>query len=125
MGWLQSTLLVQLLRRSKGSTSPVRKVIRLAAVDADRGAVVLRTNRRISLGGAEQHEMELLAPILRRVGMKKSSKDRRVRLQVTVSENELQAIDEYRFQFRLQNRSAAVRALLQKGMSPATEATLK
>jgi hypothetical protein len=69
--------------------------------------------------------MELLAPILRRVGMKKSSKDRRVRLRVTVSENELQAIDEYRFQFHLQNRSAAVRALLQKGMSLATEATLK
>jgi hypothetical protein len=40
-----------------------------------------------------------------------------VRLQVIVSENELQAIDDYRFQFRLPNRAAAVRALLQTGMT--------
>jgi hypothetical protein len=47
----------------------------------------------------------------------KSSGDRMVRLQVIVSENELQAIDDYRFQFRLPNRAAAVRALLQTGMT--------
>ena len=40
-----------------------------------------------------------------------------VRLQVIVSENELQAIDDYRFQFCLPNRAAAVRALLQTGMT--------
>ena len=49
--------------------------------------------------------------------MTKSSGDRTVRLQVVVSEDELQAIDEYRFRFRLPNRAAAVRALLQTGMT--------
>jgi metal-responsive CopG/Arc/MetJ family transcriptional regulator len=49
--------------------------------------------------------------------MKKSSGDRTVRLHVNVSEDELQAIDAYRLQFRLPNRSAAVRALLQTGMT--------
>jgi len=49
--------------------------------------------------------------------MTKSSGDRTVRLQVVVSEGELQAIDEYRFRFRLPNRAAAVRALLQTGMT--------
>jgi hypothetical protein len=49
--------------------------------------------------------------------MAKSSGDRTIRLQVIVSENELQAIDEYRFRFRLPNRAAAVRALLQTGMT--------
>jgi hypothetical protein len=49
--------------------------------------------------------------------MKKPSGDRTVRLQVVLSEDELQAIDEYRFRFRLPNRAAAVRALLQTGMT--------
>jgi hypothetical protein len=49
--------------------------------------------------------------------MTKSSGDRTVRLQIVVSEDELRAIDDYRFQFRLPNRAAAVRALLKSGMN--------
>jgi hypothetical protein len=49
--------------------------------------------------------------------MTKASNDRTVRLQVVVSQDELQAIDEYRFRFRLPNRAAAVRALLQSGIN--------
>lgn len=39
-----------------------------------------------------------------------------------MSESELKAIDDYRFQQRLPNRAAAVRELLKSGMA-ATEAT--
>ena len=49
--------------------------------------------------------------------MTDSTGDKTIRIQVFVSENELQAIDEYRFQFRLPNRAAAVRALLKSGMN--------
>ena len=49
--------------------------------------------------------------------MTDSTGDRTVRIQVFVSESELKAIDEYRFQLRLPTRAAAVRALLQTGMT--------
>jgi hypothetical protein len=39
-----------------------------------------------------------------------------------MSEEEAEAIDEYRFRFRPPTRSAAVRALLQKGMALADKA---
>jgi hypothetical protein len=57
-------------------------------------------------------------------------KGRTCRLQMDVSESELKAIDDFRFQCRLPNRAAAVRALLKSGMAsdrqadtPPTEAT--
>jgi hypothetical protein len=49
--------------------------------------------------------------------MPDSSRKRTVRLPLVLSKRELQAIDEYRFQYRLPNRSAAVRALLQTGIA--------
>jgi hypothetical protein len=54
--------------------------------------------------------------------MPTASRDRTVRLQVHMSEEEAEAIDEYRFRFRPPTRSAAVRALLQKGMALADKA---
>ena len=48
--------------------------------------------------------------------MTKSTDKRTVRIQLDLSETELQAIEDYRFRLRLPNRSAAVRALLQTGL---------
>ena len=53
--------------------------------------------------------------------MTKSSGERTARLEIVVSENELKAIDDYRFRLRLPNRSAAIRALLQAGMKKAAD----
>jgi hypothetical protein len=53
--------------------------------------------------------------------MADSTGDRTVRLQVEVSGSELKAIDDYRFQSHLPNRSAAVPALLQSGMTSETD----
>lgn len=49
--------------------------------------------------------------------MAKAFKCRTIRLRVVLSEVELQAIEDYRFQFRLPNRAGAVRALLEIGMA--------
>jgi len=49
--------------------------------------------------------------------MTNPTRNRTLCLQVKVSRNELKAIDEYRFQFRMPSRSAAVRALLEIGMA--------
>lgn len=49
--------------------------------------------------------------------MAKSTGERTLRLQLSLSAKEVRAIDDYRFQYRLPNRSAAVRALLQTGMA--------
>lgn len=43
--------------------------------------------------------------------------ERTYRLQIYLSPEELAAIDDFRFQSRLPNRSAAIRALLDRGMS--------
>nr|WP_249127490.1 hypothetical protein [Bradyrhizobium lablabi] len=43
--------------------------------------------------------------------------DRRVRLQVMLSENELSAIDDFRFDHRLPSRAAAFRLLLRTGLT--------
>lgn len=48
--------------------------------------------------------------------MPNSSSQRTAPLRVVLSVEELQAVDEYRFQYRMPNRSAAVRALLQAGL---------
>lgn len=48
-------------------------------------------------------------------------RERTVRLQVEVSVEELRRIDDYRFVLRLPNRSAAVRALMEAGMSSADD----
>ena len=39
------------------------------------------------------------------------------RLQIELSEDELAAIDEFRFQFRMPNRAAAARELLKRGLA--------
>jgi len=39
-----------------------------------------------------------------------------VRVQVSISAELVKALDDFRFQFRLSNRAAAVRQLLQRGM---------
>jgi hypothetical protein len=49
--------------------------------------------------------------------MASGDSERTYRLQILVSPEEWAAIDDFRFQSRLPNRSAAIRALLDRGMS--------
>ena len=49
--------------------------------------------------------------------MTNRTRNRTFHLEVEVSRDELKAIDEYRFQFRMPSRSAAARALLESGMA--------
>jgi hypothetical protein len=49
--------------------------------------------------------------------MPNSSRQRTAPLRVILSVKELEAVDEYRFLYRMPSRSAAVRALLQTGMA--------
>jgi hypothetical protein len=49
--------------------------------------------------------------------MASTDSERTYRLQIFVSPEELAAIDDFRFRSRLPNRSATIRALLDRGMS--------
>jgi hypothetical protein len=49
--------------------------------------------------------------------MKSEEADRTERLQVMLSTDELAAIDEFRFEYRMPNRSTAVRELLRFGLA--------
>jgi hypothetical protein len=42
---------------------------------------------------------------------------RETRLQIMLTEDELQAVDDWRFKFRLPSRASAVRELLRKGLA--------
>ena len=46
-------------------------------------------------------------------------RERTKRLQVVLSTEELQAVDEFRFENRLPSRAAAVRELMRRGLLPA------
>ncbi len=45
------------------------------------------------------------------------NREREERLQIMLSQNELSAIDDFRFKYRLPSRAAAVRELLKRGLS--------
>lgn len=44
------------------------------------------------------------------------SREREERLQIMLSQDELSAVDDFRFQFRLPSRAAAIRELLKRGL---------
>ena len=46
-----------------------------------------------------------------------SSENRGERLQIMLTEDELQALDDFRFRFRMPSRAAAVRHILKQGLS--------
>ncbi len=45
------------------------------------------------------------------------SKDRLIRLQIMLDEPELEAIENWRFKFRMPSRAAAVRELMRRGLA--------
>jgi hypothetical protein len=47
------------------------------------------------------------------------NREREERLQIMLAENELKAVDDFRFRFRLPSRAAAVRELLKRGLEAA------
>lgn len=45
------------------------------------------------------------------------SREREERLQIMLAQDELKAIDDFRFRFRLPSRAAAIRELLKRGLA--------
>jgi hypothetical protein len=53
------------------------------------------------------------------MGLEMTSREREERLQIMLAQEELKAIDDFRFKFRLPSRAAAIRELLKRGLSAA------
>jgi hypothetical protein len=50
------------------------------------------------------------------MGLDMISREREERLQIMLAQEELKAIDDFRFRFRLPSRAAAIRELLKRGL---------